>query len=244
MFQLNRQQKMIYLTNLYNEHMPRNSIPSINNEIVKCRRCPRLVEWLDDIKTNRKTSYSNYDYWSKPVPGFGDTNASILIIGLAPGAHGANRTGRVFTGDTAGVVLYKALYDAGLCDIENPQDRNDTMSLKNVYITNMVKCAPPENKPTAKERRECSVFLDSELSVLNNIKVFVALGGLAANALSSHMKMSPKPKFEHGKHITLPDDKNMIFSYHPSQYNLFTGRITQQMMNDVINNALSLAKMI
>ena len=220
--------------------MPRNSIPSINNDIVQCRRCPRLVKWLGHVKTNRKASYSDYDYWCKPVPGFGDINASILIIGLAPGAHGANRTGRVFTGDTAGVVLYKALHDAGLCDTENPQNINDRTKLKNVYITNMVKCAPPENKPTSEERKKCSMFLDSELSALKNVKVFVALGAMASASISSHLKLSPKPRFEHGKHVILPDSKYLLFSYHPSQYNLFTGRITQQMMNDIISQALEL----
>lgn len=192
----------------------------------------------------RRAAYADQTYWGRPVPGFGDRRARVVVVGLAPAAHGANRTGRMFTGDRSGDWLYRALWRAGYANQPESVDRDDGLELDGVFITSPVKCAPPANKPTAAERDACRPFLRRELAVLETARVLVALGKLAFDELARHFAVSPRPKFGHGAEFDVDDDgvaRTVIGSYHVSQQNTFTGRLTSEMLDAVFTRARELA---
>ena len=226
------------------------SIKLLDQKIVACRRCPRLVQWREEVAVVKRKSYEHEKYWGKPVPGFGPDNARVIIVGLAPGAHGANRTGRIFTGDSSGDWLYKALHKNGLATIPTSTSANDGQTLIDTRITCAVRCAPPDNKPSTEEKVECSDYLTNEIELLMpTARVFLALGSFAWSATiktlraMDHQISTPTPKFGHGECFTWisPDGiKRMVLgSYHPSQQNTFTGKLTEPMLNAVIKKAKS-----
>jgi uracil-DNA glycosylase family 4 len=203
------------------------------------------VEWREEVAVTKRASFANDDYWGKPVPGFGDPDARIIVVGLAPAAHGANRTGRMFTGDRSGEWLYRALHRAGLASQPDAVDRFDGLTLSDVWVTSPVKCAPPANKPTPDERDNCAPWFDEELDLLPNASVIVVLGQYGYQALWSYLRRTgaslpvPRPKFGHGLSVEL-DDWTVLASYHVSQQNTFTGKLTEQMLDDVFTRATEL----
>ena len=224
------------------------SLRLLDKEIVGCHKCPRLVQWREEVALVKRKSYENEKYWGKPVPGFGPADARIVIVGLAPGAHGANRTGRIFTGDSSGDWLYKALHKNGLATIPTSTSADDGQKLINTRITCAVRCAPPDNKPSTEERIECSGYLIMEFQLLMpTARTFVALGSFAWSAIIKslraldHQISTPTPKFGHGESFTwvAPDGikRLVIGSYHPSQQNTFTGKLTEPMLNSVLKKA-------
>jgi uracil-DNA glycosylase family 4 len=226
------------------------SLKLLDQKIVACRRCPRLVQWREEVAVVKRKSYENEKYWGKPVPGFGPDNARVIIVGLAPGAHGANRTGRIFTGDSSGDWLYKALHKNGLATIPTSTSAHDGQKLIDTRITCAVRCAPPDNKPSTEEKVECSDYLTNEIELLMpTARVFLALGSFAWSATIKTLRAmdqqisTPTPKFGHGESFTWisPDGiKRMVLgSYHPSQQNTFTGKLTGPMLNAVIKKAKS-----
>ena len=218
-------------------------LATLNSEIEKCRQCPRLIEWCETVAQEKRAAYKDEDYWGGPVTGFGDPSAEIAIVGLAPAAHGANRTGRMFTGDRSGDWLYAGLYRAGLANQPEATSIDDGLELSNVWVTSAVKCAPPLNKPTAAEQNTCRPFLTRELSALTNLKVIVTLGGIGTSAVARHFDISPRPKFGHGVEVSITDDLTLLCSYHVSQQNTFTGRLTEPMLDDIFTRANELAAM-
>ena len=226
------------------------SIKLLDQKIVNCTKCPRLVEWREEVAVIKRKSYENEKYWGKPVPGFGPENARIVIVGLAPGAHGANRTGRIFTGDSSGDWLYKALHKNGLATIPTSKSVDDGQILIHTRITCAVRCAPPDNKPSTEEKIECSGYLVNEFELLMpTARTFVALGSFAWSAIIkslrelNHQIATPTPKFGHGESFTWvgPDGikRSVIGSYHPSQQNTFTGKLTEPMLNSIFKKAKS-----
>jgi uracil-DNA glycosylase family 4 len=224
------------------------SLPLLDKEIISCRKCPRLVQWREEVAVVKRKSYEDQTYWGKPVPGFGPSDARIIIVGLAPGAHGANRTGRIFTGDSSGDWLYKALHKAGLATIPTSTSADDGQKLIDTRITCAVRCAPPDNKPSTEEKAECSDYLVNEFDLLlPTARSFVALGSFAWSAIIKSLRAldyqisTPTPKFGHGESFTVigPDaiKRLVIGSYHPSQQNTFTGKLTEPMLNAVIKKA-------
>jgi len=224
------------------------SLPLLDKEIVGCRKCPRLVQWREEVAVVKRKSYEDQTYWGKPVPGFGPSDARIVIVGLAPGAHGANRTGRIFTGDSSGDWLYKALHKAGLAAIPTSTSADDGQKLIDTRITCAVRCAPPDNRPSTEEKAECSDYLVNEFDLLlPTARSFVALGSFAWSAIIKSLRAldyqisTPTPKFGHGESFTVigPDEvwRLVIGSYHPSQQNTFTGKLTEPMLNAVIKKA-------
>ena len=209
----------------------------LNREIIECRECPRLVEWREKVAIEKRASFRNEDYWGKPVPSFGDPNARLLIIGLAPAAHGANRTGRMFTGDRSGDFLFAALHRSGYASQPEAISKNDGMELSDAYITAPVRCAPPQNKPTLEEKRNCSDYLTRELRYLKSIKVILALGAIGYTAISKELGINPRPKFSHGLEVQLETGEVILCSYHVSQQNTFTGRLTNEMFDEVLARA-------
>lgn len=216
-------------------------LEAVNEEIVSCTRCPRLVEWTAKVAVDKRKSYADQDYWGRPVTGFGDPEARIGIVGLAPAAHGANRTGRMFTGDRSGDWLYRGLFRAGLANQAEAISLDDGLKLRDAWVTSAVKCAPPDNKPTAVEQNTCREFLTRELDALPNLRVLVALGGIGASAVARHFDIRPRPKFGHGVEVPINDTLTLLCSYHVSQQNTFTGRLTEQMLDDIFVRAQVLA---
>jgi uracil-DNA glycosylase family 4 len=217
----------------------------INQRIIACQRCARLVAYMAEIGRTKKRAYRDWEYWSRPVPGFGDPQARLLILGLAPGAHGSNRTGRVFTGDDSGVFLYRALYKAGFANQPSGLLPNDGLQLKDVYVTAVCRCAPPDNKPTNSELENCQPFLADELACLTNLQGIVLLGRIAMDGLSNLYRHQgyglPKMEFAHGKlHHPGQGLPWWITSYHPSRQNTNTGRLTEPMFDSVWALARSL----
>ena len=210
-------------------------------DVIACRACPRLVAWREEVAAVKRAAYRDWDYWGRPVPGFGDPGARIVVMGLAPAAHGANRTGRMFTGDRSGDFLYASLYRMGLANQPNATDRDDGLVLNDAYITAPVRCAPPQNKPTPAERDACRPFLDRELALLSRARVFVALGAIGYGAVAAELGMRPRPKFAHGLEAPAPGGQTVLCSYHVSQQNTFTGRLTEAMLDGVFARALELA---
>lgn len=226
--------------------MSRTALEILHSELIECRRCPRLVAWREEIAANKRAAFAAQDYWGRPVPGFGDPEAQIVLVGLAPAAHGANRTGRMFTGDRSGEWLYRAMYRAGLANQPTATAADDGLVLRNAWVTAAVRCAPPDNKPTPQERDNCASWLRAELGALAEKKVFVCLGSFGYHALWRHLGTEgvalprPRPKFGHGIEVGL-DDFTIICSYHPSQQNTFTGRLTEEMLDDVMGRAVATA---
>ena len=221
-----------------------DALHALYRELVTCRRCPRLVAWREEVGRKKRRAYRDWDYWARPVPGFGDPEARILIFGLAPGAHGANRTGRVFTGDASGDFLYAALYRAGLANQPTSTHREDGLELYGVYITAAVRCVPPGNKPTREEIAACSAWTERELALLPNLRVFLALGRIAHDALLDYFKLKKRDfPFAHGAEHPLPGGRVLLDSYHVSRQNTQTGRLTPEMFDRVLERAKELAEL-
>ncbi len=215
---------------------------TLNQQVESCRACPRLIAWCEQVAVEKRAAYADDTYWGKPVPGFGDPEAQIAVMGLAPAAHGANRTGRMFTGDRSGDWLYRGLHSAGMANQAESTALDDGLTLNNVWVTSAVKCAPPDNKPTADEQNRCrSTFLADELSALKNLRVVVALGGIGASAVARHFDIRPRPKFGHGVEVPINDTVTLLCSYHVSQQNTFTGRLTEPMLDEIFERAQRLA---
>jgi uracil-DNA glycosylase family 4 len=222
------------------------SVDQLDASVSECRACPRLVEWRERVAAEKRRSFADDDYWGRPVPGFGDPAATILVVGLAPAAHGANRTGRMFTGDRSGDWLYAALHRTGLANQPTSTSVDDGLRLSGVRITAAVRCAPPANQPTPAERDTCAPWLDAELRLLPSTRVVLALGGFGwAAALGALGRAGvelprPRPKFGHGAEVSL-GRWVLLGSFHPSQQNTFTGRLTEEMLDDVLVRARTLA---
>ena len=216
-----------------------NDWSSLESTITACRLCPRLVTWREEVARVKRRAYWEEDYWGKPVPGFGDPDARVLIVGLAPGAHGANRTGRMFTGDSSGDFLYAALHQVGFASQPTSRGRDDGLTLTDVYISAACRCAPPDNKPATTELTACLPFLAAEIALLRDIQVVVALGRIAFDAILrvyayQSQPILPQPLFAHNAVASLGDGLPMLVtSYHPSRQNTQTGRLTTEMFNDV-----------
>jgi uracil-DNA glycosylase family 4 len=220
-----------------------NCLVQINAEIIACTRCPRLVEYRQMIAREKRRAYRDCDYWGKPVPGFGDPDARVLILGLAPGAHGSNRTGRPFTGDASGKFMFPVLYETGFANQPNATDREDGLKLRDIYITAAIRCAPPDNKPLPQELANCAPYLDRELEGLKNLKVVVALGRIGFDAYLNYLKRRGQLAsrktylFQHGAKYKLPDGKTLLASYHPSNQNTQTGKLTRPMFVRIFKEA-------
>ena len=214
-----------------------NALHQLEIDVEKCRRCPRLVEWREQVAIEKRASFRNDEYWGKGVPGFGDPQAQLMVVGLAPAAHGANRTGRMFTGDRSGDWLYRAMYRAGFANQPESIDKHDGLELTNAWVTSPVKCAPPANKPTPDERAACRPFFDREFEYLTDLRVVIALGGIGYQAVAQHLNIRPRPKFGHGVEVPLDSGLTILSSYHVSQQNTFTGRLTEEMLDAVFSRA-------
>ena len=212
-------------------------LAAISAEVVDCRRCPRLVAWRELVAVERRASFAGEEYWGRPVPGFGDPLASLLVVGLAPAAHGGNRTGRVFTGDRSGDWVYRALHRAGYANQPTSVHAGDGLALSGAYVAAAVRCAPPANKPTPAERDECVGYLAREMAALNSVQVVVALGQFAYDTVARLVGLRPRPRFGHLVEAPLPDGRLLVCSYHPSQQNTFTGTLTEEMFDAVFTRA-------
>lgn len=208
-----------------------SNLQELNSIIINCKKCPRLARYIATVAKVKVKRYNDWDYWGRPLPGFGDPNAKILIIGLAPAAHGGNRTGRMFTGDSSGDWLMRALYESGFANQPTSERRDDGLKLKSAYITAIVRCAPPGNKPNKQEIENCSCYLVEELKILKGVRVILALGALAFNTYTS-MQGIKGLKFKHGAFYNLSDNLTLVASYHPSRQNTQTGKL---IWNDWIN---------
>jgi uracil-DNA glycosylase family 4 len=228
------------------------SLELLDKAIVKCHKCPRLVQWREEVAVTKRKAYEDEKYWGKPVPGFGATNPKMLIIGLAPGAHGANRTGRIFTGDSSGDWLYGSLHRIGIAKIPTSTARDDGQELRETRISMAVRCAPPENKPTTLERDTCAPFLANELSLTSaTTRAFVALGNFGWQVLIKALKDAghkvPAGKFSHGATLKYKHEGNnylILGCYHPSQQNTFTGKLTKPMLDSVLKKGAKFAGII
>ena len=223
----------------------RTALAALTAEIIECRRCPRLVAWRELVAREKVARFRDEPYWGRPVPGFGDPDARILIIGLAPAAHGGNRTGRVFTGDASGDFLWRALFDVGLCNRPSGRRADDGLLLTDAYIAAAVRCAPPLNKPTIEERDNCAPFLVRELAILDRVRVVAPLGQFGWDAALRTLAAlghpaRPHPRFGHGAEARV-GPYHLVGSYHPSQQNTFTGKLTPPMLEAVLARAKDLA---
>jgi uracil-DNA glycosylase len=218
-----------------------DSLRAVESEVIECRACPRLVAWREAVAAGKVARFREWEYWGRPVPGFGDPDARLLIVGLAPAAHGGNRTGRVFTGDRSGDFLFASLHRTGYGNQPTSERRGDGLRLSDCYITAAVKCAPPANKPTPIERDACRPYLARELDALRSVRIIVALGQFAWDAITGHHGVRPKPTFGHGVEVSLPDGITLLGSYHVSQQNTFTGRLTEPMLDAVFVRARELS---
>ncbi|MFY9844495.1 MAG: uracil-DNA glycosylase [Terriglobales bacterium] len=219
----------------------------LNAEVVACTRCPRLVVYREQIAREKRRAYRDHEYWGKPVPGFGDPNARVLVLGLAPGAHGSNRTGRPFTGDASGNFMYPVLYETGFANQPTARDRNDGLVLTDLYITAAARCAPPDNKPLPQELANCAPFLEREIEGLKNLRIIVALGRIGFEAYLNHLMRKKviaskrEHEFRHGAEYVLPDGRVLMASYHPSNQNTQTGKLTRPMFMEIFLEARRLA---
>jgi uracil-DNA glycosylase family 4 len=218
-----------------------DSLLHLASEVSSCRRCPRLVAWRELVAVEKRAAFRDDDYWGRGVPGFGDPRAGVLVLGLAPAAHGANRTGRVFTGDRSGDFLYRTMHRVGLASQPTSRSIDDGLSLTGAWVTAVVKCAPPDNKPLPHERANCHAYLARELALLENLTVVVCLGAFAYEAACAEFGVRPRPKFGHGVEVVAPNGLVLICSFHPSQQNTFTGRLTEPMLDGVFTRAVELS---
>ena len=222
------------------------ALSRLNRKIVDCTRCPRLVAWREKVGREKRKAFQHEEYWARPVPGFGDPAARLLVFGLAPAAHGANRTGRVFTGDRSGDWLFSALHRAGFANQPRSEHRGDGLRLNDAFVTAAVKCAPPDNRPAPGERRNCAPYARAEVEALRGLRVLLCLGGFgwaqAFRILDSTGREVPRPRpaFGHGAEVALPGGLTVLGSYHPSQQNTFTGRLTEEMLDNVLSRARTL----
>ena len=227
-------------------HLP-DPLEVLNTRIVACVRCPRLRDHCAEVARVRRRAYANWEYWGKPVPSFGDPAARVLALGLAPGAHGSNRTGRPFTGDGSGDFLYPVLHEAGFASQSRASSRDDGMRLKDLWITSVARCAPPGNKPTPEELRNCASWLDEEIGLLHDLRVVVCLGRIAFDGLLTHAQRTGQLssragfKFGHGAEYALPNGLHVIASFHPSLQNTNTGKLTRPMLRAIFQRARQLA---
>ena len=216
-----------------------STLAALSDRVAQCRACPRLVSWRERVGRDKRPAYRDWDYWARPVPGFGDPAARLVVVGLAPAAHGANRTGRMFTGDRSGDFLYAALHRTGFASQPTSRMRDDGLTLRDCWVTAAVRCAPPANTPTAAERDACAGWLHRELQLLP-ARLLVALGGFAWQALLNELgPVRPRPRFGHGATASV-GAYELLGSYHPSQQNTFTGRLTPEMLDDVFVTAREL----
>jgi len=224
-----------------------SALAMLNKEVVNCIRCPRLVAYREQIGREKRRAYLDWDYWARPVPGFGDRHAHLLVLGLAPGAHGSNRTGRPFTGDASGKFMYPILHKVGFASQPNAEHRGDGLKLIDCYITAAVRCAPPGNKPLLSELANCAPFLDRELAILKDIKVAVALGKIAFESYLNYLKRNQIVQskagyhFGHAARYRLPNGVVLLASFHPSNQNTATGKLTAAMFETVFREAKKLA---
>lgn len=221
------------------------ALASIHDEVVVCRLCPRLVEWRERVAGERRAAFADQEYWGRPLPGFGDPAARVLVVGLAPAAHGGNRTGRIFTGDRSGDWLFASLHRTGYANQPTSVARGDGLRLEGLYVTAAVRCAPPANRPTPEERDTCLPYLAREMEALDRADVVVALGAFAWDAALRALATTgaelprPRPRFGHGAEARL-GRWTLVGSFHPSQQNTFTGRLTEEMLDDVFRRARTL----
>ena len=218
-----------------------DSLKRVSADISECRTCPRLVQWREQVAVEKRASFRDDEYWGRGVPGFGDAGATVWVVGLAPAAHGANRTGRMFTGDRSGDWLYRAMHRAGLASQPESVNARDGLTLSNAWVSSVVRCAPPDNKPMPDERDACIGFLRRERALLTTVSVVVCLGSFAYEAVCREWQVRPRPKFGHGVEVTAADGTVIICSFHPSQQNTFTGKLTEPMLDAVFSRAAAIA---
>jgi uracil-DNA glycosylase family 4 len=218
-----------------------DTLERLHDDTVVCRLCPRLVAWHEKVAVEKRASFKDWDYWGRPLPGFGDPRARVMIVGLAPAAHGGNRTGRIFTGDRSGDWLFASLYRTGYANQPTSVSREDGLAVTGAWICAAVRCAPPDNRPTPQERDNCAPFLAREFALLKEVRVVVALGAFAATCIARTLKTQPRPVFGHGAETALPGGRTLLCSFHPSQRNTFTGKLTEEMFDAIFVRARELA---
>ena len=215
----------------------RDSLARVTAEVVDCRACPRLVAWRELVAIEKRASFADEEYWGRPVPGLGDAEARLLVVGLAPAAHGGNRTGRVFTGDRSGDWVFRAMHKAGYANQPTSVSADDGLELTDAYVAAVVRCAPPANKPTIDERDTCIPYLEREIALLPRLQVVIALGQFAYDNAARLFGLRPRPRFGHGVEAPVPGGPTIICSFHPSQQNTFTGKLTEPMFDAVFQRA-------
>ena len=222
--------------------MSARGLAAVEERITRCRRCPRLVEWRERVAREKRASFADQEYWGRPVPGFGDPRARVFVLGLAPAAHGGNRTGRVFTGDRSGDWLFASMHRMGFANQPESVSADDGLELRDAWVAAAVRCAPPANKPLPAERDNCLPYAHEELSLMPQVRVIVCLGAFAWDAACRLHDVRPRPKFGHGAEFPLPDGGPALLGcFHPSQQNTFTGKLTEPMMDSVFGRAGTLA---
>jgi uracil-DNA glycosylase family 4 len=220
---------------------PGSELAELERRVIACRRCPRLVEWRERVARERRAAYAGEEYWGRPVPGFGDPGASVYVLGLAPAAHGGNRTGRVFTGDRSGDWLFASMHRTGFASQPRSDHVGDGLRLEGAFVGAAVRCAPPANRPLRAELDNCLPFAAEELRLLPRVRVMVCLGRFAWDAAARLLGVRPRPRFGHGAEHEVPDGPTMLASFHPSQQNTFTGKLTEPMIDAVFLRARDLA---
>ncbi|CAN5823566.1 hypothetical protein BH24ACT6_BH24ACT6_04620 [soil metagenome] len=221
-----------------------DSLAAVSAEVVRCRRCPRLVAWREQVAHELRPANAGDEYWGRPVPGFGDPTGAIMVVGLEPATHGAKRKGRAFTGDHSGDWLFAAMHGAGLASQPTSTSVDDGLRLRDAYVTSVVRCAPPANRPDVAERAACAPYLHAELQLVEatgGAQGVVCLGAIAFEAVVRHLDVRPRPRFGHGMEVDVPAGPLLIGSYHPSQQNTFTGRLTRDMLASVFTRAVAVS---
>jgi uracil-DNA glycosylase family 4 len=223
------------------ERSQAEGLAGLEQRITRCFKCPRLVAWREQVAREKRAAFADQEYWGRPVPGFGDPRARVYLLGLAPAAHGGNRTGRVFTGDRSGDWLFASLHRTGFANQPESVSPDDGLALRGAWVSAAVRCAPPANKPLPAERDNCLPYAAEELALLTDVRVIVCLGQFGWDAACRLMGLRPKPRFGHGAEFELPDGRWLLGTFHPSQQNTFTGKLTESMMDDVFLRARQLA---